>query len=677
MNRTVKKRLLIKLFCTLGLFSHQISYCQTKEIDSLLNVLTVQKEDSVKVRLLNNLSEAFIRAYANDKGMDYALAAMDLSEKLSYKKGKGMSYNAIGSAYYNFYNLTESLKNCLAALEIFEELKDRENIALTHFKIGNIYYMEPNDAKAIKHYFMSLKLYEELNDLELAAIVLGAIGNTYYYQEKYSEAGKAYDQALEINKRIGHKNSIAYSLTSIGNILWIGGNHALESGDTISSIKKYNTALVKIDSAVKIFRELKDEAGFMLAFPFLGNVYEKLGHISINKGNRRSGNDQLSLALKYYHDFLEIASEANDKNYISEACNGLGRIYSGLKQFKEARKYLDKALQVSTELGLQSIMKDSYDLLTKLDSSEGNFKKALEHFKSYVQLRDTIINAENSKKIVSTQMQYEFDKKEALAKAEQEKKDVIARKELQRQKLLRNGFLVGFVVVLLFAGVFFAQRNKIQKGKKRSDELLLNILPADTAEELKITGTAQAKDFDQVTVMFTDFKNFTHASEKMSAHELVFEINRYFSEFDRIISRFSIEKIKTIGDSYMCAGGLPVKNKTNAEDVVKAALEICRYMHERISEANNLQLEIRIGIHTGPVVAGIVGIKKFAYDIWGDTVNIASRMESSGESGKVNISGTTHELIKDKFVCSYRGKIQAKNKGEIDMYFVVSPSRLL
>lgn len=274
-------------------------------------------------------------------------------------------------------------------------------------------------------------------------------------------------------------------------------------------------------------------------------------------------------------------------------------------------------------------------------------------------------------------MQYEFDKKEALAKAEQEKKDVIVRKELQRQKLLRNGFLIGFAVVLLFAGVFLTQRNKIKKGKKRSDELLLNILPAETAEELKATGTAEAKDFDQVTVMFTDFKNFTQASEKMSAHRLVNEINRYFSEFDRIVSKFNIEKIKTIGDSYMCAGGLPVKNKTNAEDVVNAALEICDYMQKRISEADNLQLEIRIGIHTGPVVAGIVGIKKFAYDIWGDTVNIASRMESSGESGKVNISGTTHELIKDKFVCTYRGKIQAKNKGEIDMYFVVSPGQLL
>jgi class 3 adenylate cyclase len=279
--------------------------------------------------------------------------------------------------------------------------------------------------------------------------------------------------------------------------------------------------------------------------------------------------------------------------------------------------------------------------------------------------------------MVESKMQYEFDKKESLAKAEQEKKDAIAQKELQKQKLVRNGFVGGFTVVLLFAGVFFTQRNKIKKGKKRSDELLLNILPAEVAEELKEKGTAEAKQFDDVTVIFTDFKDFTRISEKLSPVELVAEIDMYFKVFDNIIGKYNIEKIKTIGDSYMAAGGLPVPNKTNPTDVLKAALEIQQFMFEYSQQKKNNGkeiFEIRIGIHTGPVVAGIVGVKKFAYDIWGDTVNIASRMESSGEAGKVNISGSTYQLVKDEFACTYRGKIQAKNKGEIDMYFVESNS---
>lgn len=187
-----------------------------------------------------------------------------------------------------------------------------------------------------------------------------------------------------------------------------------------------------------------------------------------------------------------------------------------------------------------------------------------------------------------------------------------------------------------------------------------------------MTGTTQAKDFEMVTVMFTDFKNFTSMSERMNAQELVNEINFCYSAFDTIISKYGIEKIKTIGDSYMCAGGLPVANATNAADTVNAAIDIRDFMfHEkqkRDAEGKPF-FEIRIGCNTGPVVAGIVGIKKFAYDIWGDAVNIASRMESSGEAGKVNISGSTFEMVRDQFRCTHRGKISAKNKGEVDMYF--------
>ncbi|MBK8954722.1 MAG: hypothetical protein IPM34_04090 [Saprospiraceae bacterium] len=209
--------------------------------------------------------------------------------------------------------------------------------------------------------------------------------------------------------------------------------------------------------------------------------------------------------------------------------------------------------------------------------------------------------------------------------------------------------------------------------KKKTDELLLNILPEETADELKQSGSAKAKRYDSVTVMFTDFQNFTKTSEQLAPEELVQEINRYYIVFDNIISKYPIEKIKTIGDSYMCVGGLPTANASHAHDIVQAALEFQKFMetNKRELSAKGLRFfELRIGIHTGPVVAGIVGIRKFAYDIWGDTVNIASRMESSGEIGKVNVSGTTYELIKDQFNCFYRGKIEAKHKGQIDMYFV-------
>ena len=173
--------------------------------------------------------------------------------------------------------------------------------------------------------------------------------------------------------------------------------------------------------------------------------------------------------------------------------------------------------------------------------------------------------------------------------------------------------------------------------------------------------------------MFTDFKGFTTIAEKLSAEELVSELDFLFKKFDEIISRYNIEKIKTIGDAYMCASGLPTPNTNHAENIVKAAVEIQTWMKEQNNKPVVSGVEpwqLRIGVHSGSVTAGVVGDKKFAYDIWGDTVNTASRMESSGVAEKINISGVTHQLIKDKFSCSFRGKISAKNKGEIEMYFV-------
>ena len=228
---------------------------------------------------------------------------------------------------------------------------------------------------------------------------------------------------------------------------------------------------------------------------------------------------------------------------------------------------------------------------------------------------------------------------------------------------------VGGLIFLLFN--YFVSRK--QFFQQRTEELLLNILPKEVATELKETGTTTAKVFEEVTVLFTDFENFTLISEHMNAQDLVNEIHYCYSAFDTIISKHGIEKIKTIGDSYMCVAGLPVKRKTHATDAVAAALEMCAFVEseKQVRSQKGLTFfNVRVGLHSGPVVAGIVGLKKFQYDIWGDTVNIAKRLESGGEVGKVNISGSTFHYIKDRYHCHYRGKMEAKHKGQIDMYFV-------
>jgi len=215
--------------------------------------------------------------------------------------------------------------------------------------------------------------------------------------------------------------------------------------------------------------------------------------------------------------------------------------------------------------------------------------------------------------------------------------------------------------------------NTINKQKQEIEDLLLNILPPETADELRKFGKAVPRKYDSATVMFADIHNFTKMGETLSPELLVDELDKCFRAFDNIIDKYDIEKIKTVGDAYLCVGGLPAVGTGHPEQVILAAIDMQKYMNDyRIEKekTGGIGFSIRVGIHSGPVVAGVVGAKKFAYDIWGDTVNTAARMESSCEVNKINISQTTFEFVKDKFTCTYRGKIEAKNKGEIDMYYV-------
>jgi class 3 adenylate cyclase len=253
---------------------------------------------------------------------------------------------------------------------------------------------------------------------------------------------------------------------------------------------------------------------------------------------------------------------------------------------------------------------------------------------------------------------------------------------LRIEKQNRNiGFGVGGLVIII-AGAMYGRLQIIRKSKalvehekERSENLLLNILPAEIAQELKEKGRADAQHFDDVGILFSDFKGFTEQSAKLSAATLVEEINQCFEAFDNIMDKYHIEKIKTIGDAYMAAGGLPIPREGAVKDTVLAAIEMQVFIKDR-KKVNRKEgkpaFDMRVGIHTGPVVAGIVGVKKFQYDIWGDTVNTASRMESSGEIEKVNISKATYETLKDdpEFTFEYRGKISAKGKGNVEMWFV-------
>jgi adenylate cyclase len=600
---------------------------------------------------LGKYEQAFTNASKALRLYDQLLTSEKITGKLIILKQKGRVYTIIGYIYNNQFKYPESLKNHLAALKIRKEIGDESDIAMSYNNIGVNYIYLGNYPEALKNFFGTLKIYEAIGDKKGIADVYNNIGSIYSGQGNYPVALKIFFTALKIQKEIGNKQGISTIYNNIGNIYY----HQVS----------YPDALKNYFAALKIFEEIGDKSDAAGVYGNIGCIYMTLGQ------------SHYSEALKNLVTALIIHQETGNNQGIAISYDNLGNMYTKLKKYSIASHYLNEGLLLAKDIGSLEIIQNSYNLLSTLDSTQGNYKQALEHYKLYIIYRDSLHNDDNTNKLVQTQMRYEFDIKEAVAKAEQDKKDVVAEAELQQQKILRNSFIGGFAIVLAFASVFFMQRNRIRKEKKRSDELLLNILPAAVAEELKAKGSAEAQLIDEVTVLFTDFKGFTAMSEKLTPKELVRDIHECFSAFDHIIDKYGIEKIKTIGDSYMAAGGLPIPNKTHAADAINAALEIIQFIAEgkaRKIAGGAPYFEIRIGVHTGPVVAGIVGVKKFAYDIWGDTVNIASRMESSGEAGKINISGSTYAKVKDKYNCTYRGKIEAKNKGLIDMYFVDSIS---
>jgi len=223
---------------------------------------------------------------------------------------------------------------------------------------------------------------------------------------------------------------------------------------------------------------------------------------------------------------------------------------------------------------------------------------------------------------------------------------------------------------LLLANQELQQRHQqVEQQKRVSESLLLNILPGEVAEELRVKGMVSPKYFEDVTILFTDFVGFTLSTEKLAAEELVELLHDYFTAFDQIVARYHLEKMKTIGDSYMCLSGLPARNPAHPVDTVMAAFEMLHAVQERARPDRLAQWKVRIGIHTGPVIAGVVGINKFAFDIWGDTVNYSSRMESSGQANRINLSERTYSRVKDFFDCEYRRKVLTKEKRELDMYF--------
>jgi adenylate cyclase len=627
-----------------------LAYGQYAEIDSLNAVLRTAPLDSARVNTLIELSSKYYRTVP-PQAVRIGTEAKDLAEKLNYKKGLAFAYKSIGMGYYFAGNYIDALVNWKQAMATFESIGDKNGVANMLNNLGAVNFNEGDDEKAIDYYLQSLRVAEDINDTLRIATALVNIGAVYFNKKANHELALSYYQrALPLSEQLGDLDAIGTSSVNMGEIY-------LERNEDDSALYFFNKAL-------EVYR--KSATGNVpYALKNIGKVYAKEGNFS--------------RAIKFQKEAYELAKSLDARLEMAQSLLSLANTYEMQGDYTSAIKTFNQAKSIAADLGASYELKDAYEGLAQNYARKSDYKDAYTYRTLFSDIKDTLYNAEMDKKLQAQTLNFEIEKKQGQIDL-LEKDQALKELDLRRQKAIRNASaLMGLLLLLLVGGLFNRYRyvrktsKIIADEKERSEKLLLNILPHETAEELKEKGSATPKHYDMVSVLFTDFKGFTKIAEKLTARELVEELNICFMEFDKIIDKYNLEKIKTIGDAYMCAGGIPAANTTNPVDIVRAGLEIREFMEQlKIQkEAQGKDFwELRIGIHTGAVIAGVVGKNKFAYDIWGDAVNTASRMESSGIPGQVNISGTTYSYIKDYFECTHRGKVQAKNKGEIDMYIV-------
>ncbi len=588
----------------------QSSSLQRSNVDScyLLAIQALQLSQNAQYQ--QGLAGAYIRMSAvmmikgkSDSAMSYAQMAIAISEHIEDHLRTSYAYLLMGYLYQDKGMPDSSMAMIYESQRYGELAKDSGNLLRVFGVLGNFHLEYKEYDKALFYYLKTYKLSLKVNNMSSAADALIGIGNVYYFKGKLHTALRYYFKVDSLSRLLNEKTGVAQNLNNI----------ALCYAD----LKQYDKAL-----------------------------------------------DYYLMALKEYQAFGMRSEEAN--LYYNLAC-----MYEALQQSNGVVFYANKALILAQELDGRDKVAKCYQLLARAYGQKGDYTKAYHYQEQYALLNDSLLNTEKVRSISEMQTKYETELKNQEIAILQREND-ISRLKASRSLGMNVGLGSALLGIVFVAFGFYTQSKKKEKlnteltfEKKKSDDLLLNILPEEVANELKQNGEAVARQYNNVTVLFTDFVNFTGLSEQMSPTELVQEIHRNFTAFDAIIEKHGLEKIKTIGDAYLAVCGLPNETTDHAQRVARAALDIRDYM------ANNSgKFEVRIGIHSGPVVAGIVGVKKYAYDIWGDTVNTASRMESSSEAGKINISTSTYELIKAAFNCTYRGKINAKHKGEVDMYFI-------
>jgi adenylate cyclase len=611
--------------------------------------------DSVRFNLVYNLAWDYVKVNT-DTAWFYSEEAWKLATKSDNKRFQSKTKNLQGSIYQVKGDYVQSGLLLKESIALAEASGDLMVMASVQNNYGSLLFQQNNYPEALLHFRLSHDAYLKSHHPTGQATALNNIGMLQEQTGDFDSALKTYEQALELKKTSG--GNLGLLIINIGNIYH-------EKGEDTKAEKHYLQAIDQL----KIEGDLWN----------LGDVYSDLAELRANQG-------EYVAALEYYDECLRLSEQVGSRGLAAFALHKKGIIYLTLHQYPAAKKSCSESFDISEKMSDLENSQSACECLHRLYKETGDYRNAL-YFHELASIKaDSLMLLESVDEVLKLSIRHEYEMKQLSDSLDREEEKLRTafehQAELGHKKNERNWFIALAVFVLITAGVLASRlrfavktRKIIQQERERSENLLLNILPFSVAQELKQHGKSNARHFENATVLFTDFCAFTALAEKISATELIQEVDHCFQEFDRIIQHHGLEKIKTIGDSYMAVAGLPDGNKAQAKDAVLAALEMIAFIENRYRELCDLNkpgLRMRAGLHSGPLIAGIVGLHKIQYDIWGDTVNTASRVESASEPGKLNISADTYRLVADnsEFQFIARGFVAAKNKGQLEMYFV-------
>jgi class 3 adenylate cyclase len=519
-------------------------------------------------------------------------------------------------------NLAEARQYADSALALSKQIGFRRGISGALNTIGVVYYYQGWYDLALEYYLKSLAIRQEIGDKRDIANSINNIGLIHSIQRRDSLALDYLKQALQMYQELKTRNSIALAYNNIGTIY--------------RRMKRYDSALAMHLCALDTLKHSKNRLGLALTHQQLGMTYVELR-------NYPEAEKYLTLSLHGYE-------AAQDRKGVTNSRWGLAHCLYSAGQYARALAFAESALREAQAIAMRLEQRDCYELLSKIRAAQGDYKSALEYFQKFELFKDSLLNEANAKKTAELTAQYDSEMKT--------KQIALLEREKEVSLLVRNGLFVGVVLIATLALSLYnrfrlkqqseqrlqEQNLLIEAERQKADTLLSNTLPEAIVKRIKAGESTIADRYDDVTVMFADIVNFTSFSVEFAPEKVVELLDAIFSDFDAIVTKYGVEKIKTIGDSYMLVGGLPQSQTDHVERVAQVAIE-CMNALEHINAALGLSVQLRVGIHTGSVVAGVIGKKKFTYDLWGDTVNIASRMESQGEPGKIHVSEEVYRRL--------------------------------